>query len=407
MRESFWPWETTDGPARLEEMMKTIIRGWFYLPFILAAAEFSGVQKVEILNGVRIVHNEKEGVGGRMPAVRLELVRTIGGDEPSDPNLAFGAPYDVVVDSDGNIYVLDERNTRIQKLTPEGIFLLSIGRHGQGPGDFQYPYSMDIDDADRLHVFDFMNKRIQVMTPGGKPESAIKLYSSSMVRVRLLKSGEIVMGGLSLREVLPSGKKLPPLFTVINSRGKRQKTFGEMRDYGNANVNYHANQISFDVDGEDGICAAFRHQNRIEKYSPGGALLWRADRVLNYGTDVIDKGYIHQDYKGIRIQAPFLNTVSVGIAADGRGRLWLITLDRQMTKEETGSEIVAGGKRKIVEPIIHKMDIYKLEVFGPDGILLGDIPLHHAAHGIRIWGEFLFLWELNTATVYQYRIKEN
>jgi hypothetical protein len=78
-----------------------------------------------------------------------------------------------------------------------------------------------------------------------------------------------------------------------------------------------------------------------------------------------------------------------------------------MTQEETGSEVIAGGKRKIVEPIIHKMDIYKLEVFGPDGILLGELPLNHVAHGIRICGEYLFLWEWNTSTVYQYRILEN
>jgi hypothetical protein len=78
-----------------------------------------------------------------------------------------------------------------------------------------------------------------------------------------------------------------------------------------------------------------------------------------------------------------------------------------MTEEETGSEVVAGGRRKIVAPVIQKMDIYKLEVFGPDGILLGELPLDHVAHGIRICNEFLFLWEWNTSTVYQYRIIDN
>jgi hypothetical protein len=105
---------------------------------------------------------------------------------------------------------------------------------------------------------------------------------------------------------------------------------------------------------------------------------------------------------------PTLNTVSEAIAADGKGRIWTITLNRQMTKEEMGSEITApGGIRKIIEPIIQKMDIYKLEVFGSDGIFLGALPLNHVAHGIRIFGDHLFLWELNTATVYQYQIYEN
>jgi hypothetical protein len=49
----------------------------------------------------------------------------------------------------------------------------------------------------------------------------------------------------------------------------------------------------------------------------------------------------------------------------------------------------------------------KVEIFGPDGTLLGELPLNHVAHGIRICNEFLFLWEWNTSTVYQYRILEN
>ena len=52
------------------------------------------------------------------------------------------------------------------------------------------------------------------------------------------------------------------------------------------------------------------------------------------------------------------------------------------------------------------MDIFKLEIFDGDGILLGDLPLDHLAHGIRIVGDNLFIWERNNAAVYQYKIVE-
>lgn len=124
----------------------------------------AAAQTVETVDGVRMVHN---GRAGRLEGVTLRLIRVIGGLDIEDENLAFGAPYDVDLDSAGNIYILDNRNDRIQKLDPDGKFLLSIGRRGQGPGEFQRIFSFDIDAKDKLHVFDVGNRRIQVLNPDG------------------------------------------------------------------------------------------------------------------------------------------------------------------------------------------------------------------------------------------------
>jgi hypothetical protein len=52
-------------------------------------------------------------------------------------------------------------------------------------------------------------------------------------------------------------------------------------------------------------------------------------------------------------------------------------------------------------------DAFKLEVFGPDGVLLGEIPLTHFVDVIRIAGDSLFLIDRERGvTVYQYRIVE-
>ena len=96
---------------------------------------------------------------GDYPQVLLELIRTIGGIEVEDENLAFSAPYDIAMDKEGNLYILDLGNICIQKLSPEGQYLDTIGRQGQGPGEFQSPFSLDIDSEGYLYVSDYQARR--------------------------------------------------------------------------------------------------------------------------------------------------------------------------------------------------------------------------------------------------------
>jgi sugar lactone lactonase YvrE len=363
-------------------------------------------QKTETLGGIRFVHNEGVGRWGATHPVGLDLVRTIGGLEESDPDLAFNDPYDIDVDSSGNIYVLDTANNRIQKLGPDGRFLKSIGRAGQGPGDLQAAFSIDIDPEDLLYVSEARNSRLQIFNTSGKPVGQIKYKSSDIFLIRKLPSGLIVRGGgRSLRALLENPKRLPPLLEILEPNGKVKKAFGEATDYQDALVNWMANATEFDTDRQGNIILGFKHQNRIDKYSPDGEMMWRADRPLNYGTEVIYKGSITRTRRGTVIQGPILNRVSMGIAADAEGRVWVNTFNRQLTPEETGETVSVNNAKQIIrEGRIARMDINKLEVFGPDGGLLGEIPLSHLAHGIRIVGNTLFVWERENAIIYQYGI---
>jgi hypothetical protein len=377
---------------------------------VLAAAmviSAAAAEKEEAASGARVVHNEKGGKWMGMPRIWLQLVRTIGGPDVQDPNLVFRSPYDFVLDSAGNMYILDAGDNRVQKLSPEAQFLKSFGRRGQGPGEFQSPFSLAVDDRDRLYVFDTGNTRIQVLNTEGQTIETIKFASYSQNQIRRLNSGLIAMAVSPNLRTLMDRTKLPKLVEIIDLKGKTQKAFGDMRDYKNLNVNSTANRTFLDVDAEGNILLDFMWQNRIDKYSRDGTLLWQADRVLNYGTEVMDQGIIERSEKGTMIQPPKMNTVSAGIAADKKGRVWVITFDRQMSLEEQGAAVSVGGVTKILkEPKVEKMNIYELEIFEPDGVLLGEIPLAHHAHGIRIFGDNLFIWERTNTVVYQYKIIE-
>lgn len=49
------------------------------------------------------------------------------------------------VDNDGYIYVCDGGNRRVQKYDRSGTYVTTIGREGQGPGEYMYPSRIFLD----------------------------------------------------------------------------------------------------------------------------------------------------------------------------------------------------------------------------------------------------------------------
>lgn len=84
----------------------------------------------------------------------ISVVDTIGvlfGDSVQE----FGSLSDVEFDASGNILALDALKGRITIFGPNGEFIEYIGRHGAGPGEFQYPNCFAQLSDGRLIVSDF------------------------------------------------------------------------------------------------------------------------------------------------------------------------------------------------------------------------------------------------------------
>ena len=62
----------------------------------------------------------------------------IGGEEESEDYL-IGVISGVATDQAGQIYLLDAQLNEVMVLSPEGEYLRSIGREGEGPGEFSRP----------------------------------------------------------------------------------------------------------------------------------------------------------------------------------------------------------------------------------------------------------------------------
>jgi DNA-binding beta-propeller fold protein YncE len=83
---------------------------------------------------------------------------------------AFDGPADVFVTSGGDIFVADGyRNSRVVKFSRDGKFLMKIGgAKGAEPGQFNVPHSVVVDSKGRIIVADAENSRMQVFDSNGK-----------------------------------------------------------------------------------------------------------------------------------------------------------------------------------------------------------------------------------------------
>ena len=79
---------------------------------------------------------------------------------------------------DGNAYVADFGNDRIQKFDPQLQFLKAWGERGDLPSQFKQPGAVAVGPDGLVYVADTWNQRVQVFTPDGeyKREWADKYY---------------------------------------------------------------------------------------------------------------------------------------------------------------------------------------------------------------------------------------
>ena len=103
-------------------------------------------------------------------ADKLTFLRKLGTSGKNhtlvDPG-QFAVPTNVAVDADGNLYVSDTYNNRIEIFDADGNFIRQFGKAGDRPGTFMRPKGIAIDVDGHVWVADAVQDRVQCFTPEG------------------------------------------------------------------------------------------------------------------------------------------------------------------------------------------------------------------------------------------------
>lgn len=95
-----------------------------------------------------------------------KVLREFG--SPGSKAREFFHPTNIKMGTDGNLYISDTGNYRIQVINKEGEFIRSIGKAGSGLGNFARPKGIALDNNNHLYVVDAAFSNVQVFRPDGK-----------------------------------------------------------------------------------------------------------------------------------------------------------------------------------------------------------------------------------------------
>jgi hypothetical protein len=177
------------------------------------------------------------------------------------------APAALAVAASGNVYVFDDGNSRIVKLSRRGRFLAEFGATGPAevrvsPGGFSD--SIYVDRQENVYVADAGNPRIQIFNSNGSLVRSFRVpFPIDSVAVN--SAGEIFVAVSSNRNI--------PLVYVFSDSGQFRRTIGERIVKASGSLSKSVNRAVIDIDAGDNLFLAFRHWPLVRKYSAAGNLL--------------------------------------------------------------------------------------------------------------------------------------
>jgi sugar lactone lactonase YvrE len=268
----------------------------------------------------------------------LGLVSTIAGTDGAiggyvDPltTTAFSNPYHIAVDAAGTIYVADNGNSSVRKISG-GVVTTLAGNGVDGNTDdvgtqarFGSPLGIAVDDAGNVFVTDGTNRNIRKIAPNGAVTTVASKGLTSPSGIAVDKAGNLFVADTydnRIRKITPAGE-------VSNFAGSGN--MGEVDGPGEAAS--FSFPVGICIDATGNLYVSDSAGNRIRKITPTGAV-----------STLAGSGLFGGKADGPTASATFHQPI--GITIDNAGFIYVAEMSNNLVRKLSPSgqvSTLAGG----------------------------------------------------------------
>lgn len=226
------------------------------------------------------------------PAATLNLKKlfTISSENQTDTAAYLKMPLSLTTNKNGDIYILDVRDMNVKKFDSEGNYIKSIGRSGQGPGEFINPIVMFIEN-DTLNVTSVQPPKLVKFDLDGNFYYEKHIGLVQLQSLRMSRNGEHIAS--YVQKVMMKEGTMPDIefsLAVIETDSLKAKSVLRSKTFS-------VNEI---------IQGKLDYNDLIIPFVPGDEFIYVSEnsdnqyRILAYDYEGNKKFEIRKDYKMIR-----------------------------------------------------------------------------------------------------------
>ncbi len=189
----------------------------------------------------------------------------------------FFTPVDLVVDSEGKIFILDFQRMAILVFSEEGEFIYEFGGNGGGPGEFGALYmNFDLDNYGLVYTID-NNNIIKIFNNDGSYRSRITPSTGQIFDIAALDSSRIYINCFPWGSALLTSSSVPAV-RLIDDSGSVIREVGiletDSEDLGARKMLF---SCAIDTDEDNSVYYTSLSDYQVYKYDSTGAFVWSVE----------------------------------------------------------------------------------------------------------------------------------